>query len=268
MTRLIAMVYSERMPVLIAGIDGPSAHLAEQVTTKVLIPMANPAAADRSIQTAGVPWMFSCVPGDHLQALVLSHSIAATGKPFALLTAADHDSRSFAGHLSTAFAESGISPKFRVEFESGTGNVADLGRRVLDLGVHSLVLVAGPRDTAAVLKLVRGGGFTGPIDAGPAVRRAATLTATDGAAEGVFFPLLVEDVAETASFRVAFRTRFGREPDWAAEHAWDTANIVVAAIRKAGINRARIRDAIQGCRRGTAQRGPFIGTSADRMTGT
>ena len=245
-SRLIAMLYSERAPVLIAGIDGPTAHLAEQVSTKVLIPIVNPAASDRSIQTADVPWMFTCVPGDHLQATVLSHAMAHAGGSFALLTATDHDSRSFVGHLTTAFAESGISPKFHVEFESGTGDVADLNRRVVDLGVHALVLVAGPRDTARVLRIVRGGGFAGPIYAGPAVSRAATLTAADGAAEGVFFPLLVEDVAETASFRVAFRTRFGREPDWAAEDAWDTANIVVAAIRKAGMNRARIRDAIQG----------------------
>ncbi|MGA2183392.1 MAG: ABC transporter substrate-binding protein [Bryobacteraceae bacterium] len=244
--RLIAMLYSERAPVLIAGIDGPSAHLAEQVTTKALIPVVNPAATDRSIQTAGVPWMFTCLPGDHLQATVLTDAIARDGQPFALLTATDHDSRAFAGQLKTAFAESRMSPKFQVEFEAGTNDSPDLGQRVLDFAVHSLVLVAGPHDTARVLRVIRERGFAGRIYAGPAASRAATLAAADGAAEGVFFPLLVQDVAETASLRVAFRTRFGREPDWAAEDAWDTANIVVAAIRKAGMNRARIRDAIEG----------------------
>jgi ABC-type branched-subunit amino acid transport system substrate-binding protein len=46
-------------------------------------------------------------------------------------------------------------------------------------------------------------------------------------------------------FQTKFLTRYGRLPDYTAAHAYDAANIVIAAIRTAGLNRSRIRDAVQ-----------------------
>jgi len=39
--------------------------------------------------------------------------------------------------------------------------------------------------------------------------------------------------------------RDGRYPDYTAAHAYDAANVVIAGIRQAGLNRPRIRDAVQ-----------------------
>jgi branched-chain amino acid transport system substrate-binding protein len=47
------------------------------------------------------------------------------------------------------------------------------------------------------------------------------------------------------AFRAKFLTRYGRSPDYTAAHAYDSANIVITAIRQAGLNRPRIRDAVQ-----------------------
>lgn len=66
------------------------------------------------------------------------------------------------------------------------------------------------------------------------------------AGEGSTFPLLF-DPGESdcaAEFAQRFETRFGHQPDYAAAHAYDATCLVVAAIRQAGLNRARIRDAL------------------------
>jgi branched-chain amino acid transport system substrate-binding protein len=47
------------------------------------------------------------------------------------------------------------------------------------------------------------------------------------------------------AFQTNFLTHYGRYPDYTAAHAYDAANIVIAAIRQAGLNRPRIRDAVQ-----------------------
>jgi branched-chain amino acid transport system substrate-binding protein len=47
------------------------------------------------------------------------------------------------------------------------------------------------------------------------------------------------------AFQTKFLTRYGRYPDYTAAHAYDAANIVIEAIRTAGLNRPRIRDAVQ-----------------------
>ena len=242
---LARLVYTEPVWALIGGIDGPSTHLAEQVVAKALITLVNPAASDRSIHTANVPWMFTCVPSDQLQARVLSEAVQRSGGPFVLLSATDHDSRAFVAQLEIAFKASGIAPAFHVEFEAGTLHLADLASRVAGLGANCAVLIAGPRDTARVLKAVRENGFSGAIYAGPALARAAALAEAGPAAEGAFFPLVTQETPAAGKFRDAFTKRFGAAPDWAAAQAYDAANLLVAAIRRAGLNRARIRDAMQ-----------------------
>ena len=65
------------------------------------------------------------------------------------------------------------------------------------------------------------------------------------AAEGAVFPLLYTHGKESESFDEKFTARFGKQPDYLAAHTYDAVNLLVAAIRKAGLNRARIHDAVR-----------------------
>ena len=47
-----------------------------------------------------------------------------------------------------------------------------------------------------------------------------------------------------SEFVRTFKDKFGHEPESFAAHAFDGANILIAAIRRAGLNRARIRDVL------------------------
>ena len=61
---LVRVVYNDGVWAIIGGIDGATTHLAEQVVAKAQLTLINPVATDRSIHEAGVPWMFSCAPGE------------------------------------------------------------------------------------------------------------------------------------------------------------------------------------------------------------
>jgi hypothetical protein len=67
------------------------------------------------------------------------------------------------------------------------------------------------------------------------------------AAEGVVAVATYDptrDDPRLKAFAKAFSGRFNHEPEAYAAHAYDGANILIAAIRKAGLNRVRIRDAL------------------------
>ncbi|MGW8181447.1 MAG: ABC transporter substrate-binding protein, partial [bacterium] len=64
------------------------------------------------------------------------------------------------------------------------------------------------------------------------------------AAVGVTFPLLV-NTSSTSEFNKRFETRYGSLPDFTAVQTYDAVILLVEAIRKAGLNRARIRDAVR-----------------------
>ena len=117
--KLARVVYGDKVWAIIGGIDGATTHLAEQVVAKAQLTLINPAATDRSIHTAGVPWMFSCAPGDRLLGEALSHELRQRGARFALVSAIDHDSRAFVAQLNLAFAHDRLSPVLHLEWPSG-----------------------------------------------------------------------------------------------------------------------------------------------------
>ena len=46
-------------------------------------------------------------------------------------------------------------------------------------------------------------------------------------------------------FDKEFQGRFGREPDYLTAHTYDAVNLLIASIKKAGLDRKKIRDAIK-----------------------
>jgi ABC-type branched-subunit amino acid transport system substrate-binding protein len=70
------------------------------------------------------------------------------------------------------------------------------------------------------------------------------LAAAGPAAEAVLFPMLCEPAAMPASFRLEFETRYHVPPDFAAASTYDALNLLIAAIRRGGLNRAKIADAL------------------------
>ena len=221
---VVRLAYEDQVWAIVGGIDGPTTHLAEQVVAKALLTLVSPASTDRSVNLAGVPWMFSCMPGDDLLAAVLVQAMAGE-KDVTLISATDHDSRAFTAELKKAMASRGLTPAFHVEFDPGK-DAAEAATRAK--GASAVALVAGPADSVRFLSALHASGFGGRIYAGPWVARLTAL----GAAEGVVFPFPLESLPEGF-------------PDYAAVYAYDAANLVIAAIRKAGLNRVRIYDAMR-----------------------
>ncbi len=235
---LIRVVYTQKVWAIIGGIDGATTHLAEQVVPKALLTLINPAATDRSIHTAYVPWTFSCVPGDHVLAPLISRELRERGVSFVLLSATDHDSRAFVSALKLAFERDRLAPLLDIEFDPAAAETQKAARRIASSGAQAAVIVANSSDSAALVKTARAAGFTGLILSGPLIARAAP----DPALDELLYPELG---GIQPAFRAKFAARYGRDPDYAAAHAFDAAGIIVAAIRQAGLNRARIRDAVQ-----------------------
>jgi branched-chain amino acid transport system substrate-binding protein len=236
--KLARVVYADKVWAIIGGIDGATTHLAEQVVAKAQLTLVNPAATDRTIHTASLPWMFSCAPGDHLLAAALSRELRKRGKSFALVSAVDHDSRAFVTQLELAFVHDRLSPVLHLEWPGGTEDPGRLARELGAAAPDAIVVVAPAGESTALIEAIRGAGFAGVLMGGPWIARASP----DARLNGVLYPALGEILP---AFRAKFLTRYGRYPDYTAAHAYDAADVLIAAIRRAGLNRPRIRDAVR-----------------------
>jgi branched-chain amino acid transport system substrate-binding protein len=232
--RLVRLVYAEKVWAIVGGIDGATTHLAEQVVAKALLPLVNPAGTDRGIHAANVPWVFSCVPPDQELSPPLARALKERNAPFAILSATDHDSRAFLTELKLALGRERLAPALHVEFEPGARDPAAIAARLAASGAKAAVVLAAAADSVRVIEAIRASGFAGAVFGGPNIG-ATALT-------GVSFPQLGEIAPE---FRARFVKRFGREPDVRAAAGHDAASLIAAAVRNGGLNRARIRDAIQ-----------------------
>ena len=246
-TEVTRMAYVHKVWVVIGGIDGPSTHLAEQVVAKARLTLLSAASTDKTVNLANVPWMFSCLPADHLQVPVLARTIASEvgDKSFLLVSAVDHDSRLFTVELARSFIQHKLSPSYHFEFRPGQSNYDGLVEEIVHTRANALVLIASYTESAQIISAVREKGFNGLIFGGPCMGRRSFLEQTGNAAEGVVFPLLYTHGRESKSFDEKFNARFGKHPDYLAAHTYDAVNLLIAAVRKAGLNRPRIHDAVR-----------------------
>ena len=244
-SRVARMAYLERVWAILGGIDGSTAHLAEQVVAKALLPLLDAASTDKTVNMANVPWIFSCTPADPVQVEVLGKDLLAEAPgSFVILSATDHDSRALAADFKAFLSRKLAAPRQHLEFPAGAQQTAALASQTAASGVKAAVVLAGATDSARLVRELRQRNKELLVFGGSSMTRRAFLRDAGAAAEGVRVPLLF-DPAAAASFAARFREKHGFEPDYAALHAYDAARMLTASIRKAGLNRVRILDALE-----------------------
>jgi len=240
--KVARMAYVHKVWAVIGGIDGPSTHLAEQVVAKARLTLLSPASTDKTVNLANVPWMFSCLPADNLQAPLLAQAVYSHlgGKSFILASATDHDSHIFTCELNNSFIKHKISPSYHFEFKPAERDFTHLVKKIISADAEALVVIAGAKDSAGLILAVREKNFTKLIFAGPCAGHNRFLTEAGRSAENVIFPLLYVPSKSSETFEKDFTRRFGNSPDYLAAHTYDAVNLLIAAIRKTGLNRTRI----------------------------
>ncbi len=233
------MVYVDHVWAIVGGIDSASTHLAEQVVAKARLPLVSPGSTDRTANMANVPWMFSCLPGDHLQAPVLADALARrlANRSWVAIQSDDHDSRQFMIELDRALAGRRIGPSYRYTAKAADTAVGDVVAATIAAQPEGILIVAADVDSIRLVAALRQAGFRGDFFGGPSFGRRRFLEQAKATAEGAFFPLVAQPGPAFDAFRDLFRQHFQREPDFAAAGAYDAVRIVVAGIHTAGLNR-------------------------------
>lgn len=241
------MVFVDKVWAVVGGIDGPTTHLAEQVAAKALVPIVSPVSTDRTANSAFVPWMFSCLPGDDQLAPLLADRIvrAKTQDNFVLVSSDEHDSRVFHGQLRAAFRRQKIAPRYEFVALAASDDSTAIAARSMQSKPQAIILLAGPVAGARLVSAFRDAGYRRTILGGPWMGRRLFAERVGSTANGLVFPVLYVPGENGKKFFDEFRGQAGTEPDYAAAATYDAVSLVVAAIHKAGLNRPRIADALR-----------------------
>jgi ABC-type branched-subunit amino acid transport system substrate-binding protein len=244
---LARAVYGDRVWAIVGGVDGSTTHLAEQVAVKARLSMVSFGSTDKSVNLVNVAWALSCLPSDDAQAEVLVPELLAAGgpRPIAVVSTTDHDSHTAVVEYLTRIRKAGRTPLAHLELPPGGDGTEEAIAQIRSRRPGAVLVVGSAEDSPRIVAALRRSGHRGPIFGGATFGRRCFVERAGEAAEGAIFPHLVEASRAWDAFCSAFQRRHGFRPDYLAGQAFDAVRLIVAGLRQAGANRARILDALR-----------------------
>lgn len=252
----VAFSYLDNVLAVIGSIDGANTHVALRVTLKTKVPIVNAGGTDPTLTDTNLPWILRCLADDRQQGYALAHHIFRECgiTKVAALRVNDRQGRFGIAEFRDAARRLGHPLRVEVRWKRGERDFSAQLQRIAESDAEAIVVWGNASDAAAAVRAIRRWNETNPSAPLPEqvfgcdrLASSTFLTEAGAAAEGVVAVATYDptrDDPHLTTFVSAFSSRFGREPQAYAAHAYDGANILVAAIRKAGLNRVRIRDAL------------------------
>ncbi len=259
---LTKLAYEEGVWAVIGSIDSGSTHVALRAAFKAEVAIVNVGSGDPTVTETGVPWIMRCTPDDrqtgYTLARVLLQEMGLTR--VAVLRANNRYGRFGVREFRDAARRLGQPLPLEIQFHPGEQDLGAALDRLAETDVEAVVLWAGASDAGRIVRQMRRRGMKQLVAGTDRLVSERFLRAAGAAATGTlatsWFDPHRDDVAWTA-FQRRFMQRFDRLPDAFAAYGYDAATLTVAAVREAGLNRVRIRDALMALRTHDGVAGPM-----------
>ena len=248
---IVKMAYDEKVWAMLGSISGDSTHIALRASLKAEVPIVNSAATDPTIPETIIPWYLGAVQDDRMQCYTLARRIYTDLglTRVALLRVNDRYGRFGVMKFRQAAQRLGHPVTIEQKYLPGATDFRRSLGIIADSDAQAIVIWGDQAPTAAILQQMRELGMKQRVF-GSFRTIGETLLSTAGAtAEGMeaVFPFdPTRDDPAWTNFRSRFAKRFDRQPEVFASLAFDTMNILLDAICRAGLNRGKIRDALAG----------------------
>jgi len=259
---LVRLIYDEGAVAVIGGLDGRSAHLAEQVITRArgAALFMTPWASETTLTRIRVPWFFRLVPDDHQQAEILAQEIFITRglKRVAVWVGGEYDGRAAADAFRRV-APVGAIEEFRAEREAVTPGAAateeaavpaalqNLRERIAAGGIDAVVLFAPAATAGEVVAALRAAGTVPPLFGPLALMQPRFLAATAGAGAPVTLVAPAQVAADRFGFERTYIDAHGVAPTLPALYGHDAAAALIEALQATGSeNGDRLATALSG----------------------
>jgi ABC-type branched-subunit amino acid transport system substrate-binding protein len=220
-----------------------------RVALKAEIPIVNSASTDPTIPETYVPWYFTDLQDDRVQAYTLAHHIyAELGlKRIALLRVNNRYGRMGVPKFRSASVRLGHPVVIEQKFLPGDTDFSRELQIIRDSRVDGIVLWADEGEAAGILKQMRAMGMKQRVFGSYRTLGPDLLIQAGSAAEGFEAVFPYDPTSRDPrwlDFNRRFETRFHEQPEQFASLAYDAMNALLNSICKAGLNRARIHDAL------------------------
>jgi ABC-type branched-subunit amino acid transport system substrate-binding protein len=246
---VVKMVYDDQDWAMFGSISSESTHIALRVALKAEIPVVNSASTDPTIPETYIPWYFTDLQDDRVQGLTLArHIYTELGlKRVALLRVNSRYGRFGVIKFRDASRRLGHPVVIEQKFLPGDKDFTRSLKIIQSSRADAIVLWADEIPTANILKQMKSLGMKQRVFGSYRTLGPEMLAEAGADAEGfeAVFPYdPTRNDPKWLDFNTRFEARFHEKPEQFASLAYDAMNALLGSICKAGLNRARIHDAL------------------------
>jgi branched-chain amino acid transport system substrate-binding protein len=246
---VVKMVYDEKDWAIFGSIGSESTHIALRVALRAEISIVNSASTDPTIPETYVPWYFTDLQDDRVQCLTLArHIFTELGlKRVAILRINDRYGRFGVPKFRDAARRLGHPVVIEQKYLPGDTDFSQQLTVIRSSRADAIVLWADEAQAAMILTQMRAAGMYQPVFGSHRTLGPTLLEQAGAAAEGfeAVFPYdPTRHDPRWLDFNRRFEDRFHEKPEQFASLAYDAMNALLDSICAAGLNRARIHDAL------------------------
>ncbi|MFP5204963.1 MAG: ABC transporter substrate-binding protein [Acidobacteriota bacterium] len=259
----VKMIYDEEDWAIFGSISSESTHMVLRLVLKAETPLINSASTDPTVPETYVPWYFTDIQDDRVQAYTLARRIyTELGlKRTALFRVNNRYGRMAAEKFRAASVRLGHPVAIEQKYLPGDTDFSRELRIIRDSRVDAIVLWGDQSEAAGILKQMRAMGMKQRVFGAYRTLGDELLAKAGPEAEG-FEALYPYDPSRRdprwLAFQEHYQARFGEKPEQFAALTYDAMNILLESICRAGLNRGRIQDALDQVYHYDGVTGPMV----------
>jgi ABC-type branched-subunit amino acid transport system substrate-binding protein len=239
----------EKVWAFLGSIDDIVSHVALRAALKLEIYMVCVGDPDPTFTETNIPWTMRVISDDRASSYAMLNYINEKmgHKRVAVIRPNNRYGRVGIKEYSDAAVRVGHPVVIEERFLDGDTDFKTQIERVMVTKPDAILLWGNAKESALILKQLREMGMKQPVYGSDRMVNPEFLKIAGKYAEGIVTTCQYNPDADNPklkAFKASYLKRFGMEPDVFAAHAYDGMNIIIEAIRKAGLNRVLIRDLI------------------------
>ena len=250
-THIVDLCYNEKVWALFGTIGGENSHILIRMGLKVELPIINSADTDPSFTETRIPWVFRVISDDRMQCYALA-KYAYEKMKYKRIAAIRYNGRyGRMGIKEFREASRRLRHPLLIELKFNNGET-DFSKRlawIKRLKPDAVFVWGNGIECARIVKQMREMDMDQPVLGSDRMVYPEFLKIAGEAAEGVVVASPWDPTQNNpllSAFRERYRKQFnGEQPETYASHAYDGMNMLIQAIEEAGLNRAKIRDALE-----------------------
>lgn len=239
----------EKVWAWLGTIDDVNSHVGIRATLKLEIVNVNTGDPDPTFTETNIPWVIRNIPDDRQSCYVLVDQIFNKDKHsrVAVIRANNRYGRVGTLHFNRSSTRIGFPIIIEERFNDGETDFTAQIERVKKTSPDAVLIWGNAKESALIINQLRGLGMNQPVYGSDRMVSEAFLKTAGNLAEGIITTCQYNPDStdpKYRAFKASYMGRFGQEPDVFAAHAYDGMNLIIEAIKKAGLNRVLIRDVL------------------------